>query len=1230
MDTMLLAHRIIMFSVGRSKSVRLRFTAAPLLCLLVICLVLAAGRSASAQYLSSGGAPPGGSRPFSVALAPQLPGSLWLSVTGARYGLGYNDSYFSLGGKQRLFQGPLEGRWLTEVHAHVVERTGKPLANFGFERVKTLDPIGVDYGLNIWFDIDDDQLEHFGHTFYQVGVGGFVKTRYFDIRGNGYIPAGDTGFKLPLESCFFQNHIVVQGGLDAALEGFDTEIRFRPARLAMQYGYVDFGGYYYNSADNLINAFSGLRTRVGLSPVPGIGLSFELNNDSRFNTTGFLRVEFAFGGAGDRAHGDAAATSRDLERTVRNDHIVRFQEDVEFAIDPDTRLPYFVYHVDNTAGIGGDGSAGRPYDTLIYAELASSADDIIFVREGDGTFNGMNAGILLKDGQLLLGDGVAHDIPLLGGGTFLLCNDIDGNKPTISNGPGLNVVTLADRNTVAGFNIDGEDLAMHGIFGDGWTVTDGAITNTIIRDNMIFDVVEDGIQLRDIDGGVWYDIDGAIVDDQTTLIKDNMILNVGDDAIDIFGVVNTLNRIDILNNDITNSDDEGIVLGSVAGENSVYFFNNTIIDTGSHGIHVMDVSDTPVPLDGGTWDFYNNTIIDSGGHGVLLEGFVDSEATLLFEDNRATDSGLDGIHLQGVRVMTLTFTDNVTNDNNDDGLNLVSIGDPIDPLFSVDVDIQRHTSSDNIGDGIAVDRGNGNLTITSASITMNNGDGIDIDNFTNNVEGTSTTISDSTITGNGTGAAAGINYFLDVPSTPPPNQEETLVITGNTIDNNGVNVMVVAADAGTVLDTDIVDNPSISGFASDGINLQSLSGATQTINVQNNLISGIPVSDPNDPNAITGLSTGGALRLIVNDFATGEFTTMTGTVANNTITNPGGEGVDRPPDLVGISGISIDAIGESFFDVTFDTNEIMAGLGNDLAAQFNVSQTTDINRLDLFDNTFTGTGGDDTIIIQSMGMTLLDMEVRGNKILNAAQTGLTMNLLDDTLTRAVFENNEWIDTSGDPNDAEADNDSRHGFLAEAGGSARLLLTFSGNTIHGYGQAGELEIEPQNPDWGEGFSFSAIETSVVSIRAINNVISESALEGMRLELNDEAIMNAVVLDNNFRNNDLAFSDPNEPQFERDVIIDRLSADSTLCLALHNNFANTGEGFLIRTAAGDPNDPNTPFIPVLLEQGLNTPVALTDPNDPNDPNIVFTTFDPVASTCIMNVDAEEAVFSAAGFP
>ena len=242
-----------------------------------------------------------------------------------------------------------------------------------------------------------------------------------------------------------------------------------------------------------------------------------------------------------------------------------------FANDPDTGLPYFVHHVDNTAAPGGDGSFGSPHDALFDAKFASRPDDIIFVREGDGTTNGMNAGITLQDGQLFLGDGVEHNIPLLGGGTFLLCNDVDLNKPTITNGAGLDVVTLAERNTVAGFNIDGEDVARHGIFGDGATFADGAITNTTIRDNMIFDVVEDGVHLEDIDGATVLAADMiTVISDESTNIVDNMIFDVGDDAIEIDGVVGTGNTILIGTNTITMPGDEGFVLGAAAGREHGY------------------------------------------------------------------------------------------------------------------------------------------------------------------------------------------------------------------------------------------------------------------------------------------------------------------------------------------------------------------------------------------------------------------------------------------------------------------------------------------------------------------------------------------------------------------------------------------------------------------------------------------------------------------------------------
>ena len=504
--------------------------------------------------------------------------------------------------------------------------------------------------------------------------------------------------------------------------------------------------------------------------------------------------------------------------------------------------------------------------------------------------------------------------------------------------------------------------------------------------------------------------------------------------------------------------------------------------------------------------------------------------------------------------MTLAFDANTTNNNGDDGLELVSIGDPNVPLFSADIDITGHTSDGNSDDGIAVAMGNGDLLITGSLVNVNVGDGISVNNFTNNVAGTSTTISGNTITGNGAGAAAGINYFLDIPSAPPADQVEMLVVSGNTINNNGVNVMVVTSGAGTMLDTDVIDNPSISGFATDGVSLQALRGSAQTIDVSNNTITGIAIVDPNDPNG-TVRSTGAGIRLIVDDLATDDPTTMTGTITNNTITNVGGQGTDGiAPDFVAASGAAIAVNGESFFDVTFENNTFNAGDGSALLAQFDVTDPTVVNGLDLIDNTFNGSGADDTIIITSNSVTLLDLIVTGNQILDAAQEAFQLDLFDDTLTRLVFADNQLIDSS-------ADSDSERGVQVFTSNNAELLMTFTGNIIQGHGGSSMLVDDPPNPNWSEGFRISAVDASRVSLRAVNNEISESALEGMRLDVDGTATMYALVLDNSFRNNDLAFSDPNEPTGEQDFIAETLGAGSELCLALHNNFANTGLGYLI---------------------------------------------------------------------
>ena len=87
------------------------------------------------------------------------------------------------------------------------------------------------------------------------------------------------------------------------------------------------------------------------------------------------------------------------------------------------------------------------------------------VREGDGTTTGYSEGFIMKDGQYLLGDGVAHFIPTPSG-PIMVPNDVDGIRPTITNTAG-DIVTLPVSGTfdaiVAGFTMDGATTPGHGI-----------------------------------------------------------------------------------------------------------------------------------------------------------------------------------------------------------------------------------------------------------------------------------------------------------------------------------------------------------------------------------------------------------------------------------------------------------------------------------------------------------------------------------------------------------------------------------------------------------------------------------------------------------------------------------------------------------------------------------------------------------------------------------------------
>ena len=87
--------------------------------LLAICFLVASSTQISrAQVLLdtvdplTNNVPSVGGAPFSTAFSPGswLPGRMWMEVTAADNGLGYQGSFGTIGGKTRLFQDSFDGR----------------------------------------------------------------------------------------------------------------------------------------------------------------------------------------------------------------------------------------------------------------------------------------------------------------------------------------------------------------------------------------------------------------------------------------------------------------------------------------------------------------------------------------------------------------------------------------------------------------------------------------------------------------------------------------------------------------------------------------------------------------------------------------------------------------------------------------------------------------------------------------------------------------------------------------------------------------------------------------------------------------------------------------------------------------------------------------------------------------------------------------------------------------
>ena len=130
-------------------------------------------------------------------------------------------------------------------------------------------------------------------------------------------------------------------------------------------------------------------------------------------------------------------------------------------------VPSRVWYADNSAAAPGDGRDATPFAALADAEAASAAGETIFVLYGDGTTGGYDAGVTLKNGQALTGQGVGANVEVtLNGQSVVLL--AAGSAPTITRAAAGATIQLASNNTVQGLAVESTSGA--GIAGSGFGV----------------------------------------------------------------------------------------------------------------------------------------------------------------------------------------------------------------------------------------------------------------------------------------------------------------------------------------------------------------------------------------------------------------------------------------------------------------------------------------------------------------------------------------------------------------------------------------------------------------------------------------------------------------------------------------------------------------------------------------------------------------------------------------
>ncbi|MBU6234991.1 MAG: inverse autotransporter beta domain-containing protein [Alphaproteobacteria bacterium] len=548
----------------------------------------------------------------------------------------------------------------------------------GYRKMVTGTPMGDGIaGANIWYDRRHTDL---GTNFNQVTVGAEWLGDEWDARANVYIPlnkkkdyigavAGGGGFTGTQIVAFSNQNLT-----EEALTGVDLEFGWR---LPLMDAYTDstrvYGGGYHFTGDDADDV-TGYRVRITSDITEDFQVGTRFQRDDERGSQGFMEATIRFPFGNKQSYKTKGLKARLDESPERDIDIVSGQavtgtRTSTVLNNATTAAAQEVWHVDNTAAGGGDGSYENPFNTLAAAEAAAGAHDVIYVHHGDGTTTGMDAGITIDDvGQKLIGSGVAITPSLINvdvsGLTDFTSNSTliaASTAPSLTNSAGDIVLVTADKAVVSGISasnasgIGNRGISVDNSSGAAWDSV--KITHVTANNNTSYGVV------------VAANNAGSSI---ANITLDNIVAN---DSVNAAGVlvfaldatINTLTATNLTTNnnlqrgvyvrtegngsltgslsDVTaTSNSEGLLVWALNGSSiSLEVENMTSTGNAANGVYIFDDSTGSITADlggGGLGSAGNNAIHSNTGTDLRVD--IDG-ATLKAENNWwGVNTGLDG------------------------------------------------------------------------------------------------------------------------------------------------------------------------------------------------------------------------------------------------------------------------------------------------------------------------------------------------------------------------------------------------------------------------------------------------------------------------------------------------------------------------------------------------------------------------------------------------------------